>query len=178
MPGPSGEMSRVAELTTLPPKEEISLEDKVRVLQKYGGCLTDEQIAEHLELEDRRARHAIENEKRIEQAAAEQIRIEAEKRKIARDEMGKRIIVSLNKTRIKGLNADGSVPCPACGECLPAATGALLEVADLFRGAGDLYGLIGRMYVGAKPSGIPCIYTGATCPHCGTGVTVLVQMVI
>jgi len=171
-------MIRVVGLATLTPKAEISLQDKVHVMQKYGGCLTDEQIAEYLELEDRAVRRKIEAEAQIERNKQDRIRIEAEKRKIARDEMGKRIIVSLNKTRIKVLNADGSVPCPACGEDFAPATAALLEVADLFRGAGDLYELIGRMYIGAKPSGIPCIYAGASCPHCGTGVTILVQMVI
>lgn len=163
-----------AAATPAPP----SLEDKVRILQKYGGRLTDEQITEYLELEERRARNVIENEKRAERVAADQKRIAAEIRQIARDNIGKRIILSINRERVNSLNADGSVPCPACGEDFHTATGALLEMADLLRSHPDPYALIGRMYIGAKPSGIPCIYTAGTCSHCGAGASILVQLVI
>lgn len=158
--------------------KEIAIEDKVRLMQKFGTGLTDEQIAEQLELEQRRERRRVTEENRVKQAADEQLRAEDERREIAREEIGKKIVVSVNRQRVTTLSADGGVPCPACGSNLGPATGAVLEIAELVRTHKDMYLLVARMIRGAKPSGVPCIYTGAPCPHCGAGVEILVQLVI
>lgn len=171
---PSSSSSSPAE----PGTKKIAIEDKVRIMQKFGTGLSDEQIAEQLELEQRRARRLIENEKRVEQAAAEQVRIDEERRKIAQAELGKRIIISVNRQRVKTLDGDGNVLCPECGSNFALATGAVLEIAELVRAHQNPYDLIGRMHIGAKPHGVPCIYTGGPCPHCGAGATILVQLVI
>jgi hypothetical protein len=156
---------------------EITLEDKVRIMQKFGLNLTDEQIAEQIELEQRRALRAINEEKRIEQMAADRVRIEDERKKIALAEIGKKIIVSVNRQRVKGLNADGSIPCQTCGSNFAPATGALLEIAEVVRVNKDLHALVGRLR-GVKPQGLPCVAGGGKCPHCGTGASYLIQLVI
>lgn len=162
-------------------KDEVSaLKDKLRIMQKYGTHLSDEQIAERIELEERAARHKEENLLNIERRKADRAQIESENRRIASAELGKRIIVSINKTRIETLNPDCGIPCPECGGNVGHATLALMEIADLIRsyGKNHMYDLIDTMCHGAKNEGIPCIHTGGSCAHCGAGVDVLVQLVI
>ncbi len=167
-------MSDMATLPDIGNDEIAALHDRIRIMQKFGTRISDEQIAEQLELEQRAARHAIELEKNIERSAQDRIRIDREVRQIARDELGKRIFVSLNKTRIMNLDVDGNVPCPGCGRAFPEGTNALMKIADLLRDNANPYDLIG--WGGFR--GVPYVYTGGSCPHCGAGASVLVQLVI
>jgi hypothetical protein len=161
-------------------KDELStLQDKIRIMQKYGSRLNDEQIEYCLEEERRIARRPEEKRLMMERAAADRIRVELEKRKIVSDELGKRIFVSLNKARLKNLTADCDVPCPECGGSLNHGTSAAMEIADLLRGETNKgYSYIYRMSEGPITQGIPCIHTGGSCTHCGAGVEVLVQLVL
>jgi len=159
-------------------KDELTiLKDKLRIAAKIGHVPTDEEFG-YYQAEAKRRAEAPERKRLIkEQAAAERDRIEQETRKIARDGLGKQIMISLNRTRIASLNADGSVPCPACGGDFAPATGALLTIANMLRGNPDPYNIIRSNGYGACQT-LPCIYAGGRCPHCDTSTEYLVQLVL
>ena len=153
------------------------LKDRLRIAAKIGHVPDDEEFAYYQREEKRRA-EAPERKRQIkERAAAERDRVAKENRKISRELFGKRIFLSLNRERVNSLNADGSVPCPACGGDFAMATGALLQTANMLRGNPDPYNLLRSGGFGACQS-VPCIHTSGHCPHCGTSGEVLVQMVI
>lgn len=161
-------------------KDEISaLRDKIRVIQKHGAGLDDDQMEHCLEQERIKALQPEMERQRLERQAADAAIKRKEQQKVASAELGKRIIVSIDRARIKTLNPDGSVPCPHCNASLGHATTALMEIVDLIRGGkgGDLYNLIGEIRF-ASFQGIPAAHSGGVCSHCGAGVEVLVQLVL
>ncbi|KUG05589.1 hypothetical protein ASZ90_016985 [hydrocarbon metagenome] len=153
------------------------LQDKLRMLQKYG-TLTDEQIEDRLALERWKA-DAPERKRQMAAARlAEQARIDQETRAIARAELGKRIVVSLNRQRISALHPDGGVLCPECGADFAPATVAVLTIANLIRGGGDPENYVARLMSGYAELGAPIIHTSAPCPQCGVNTVFTVQLVI
>jgi hypothetical protein len=159
-------------------KDELTiLQDKLRIAAKIGHVPTDEEFA-YYQAEEKRRAEAPERKRLIkERAQDERDRIAAENRKISQEQFGKRIFLSINHERVDGLNADGSVPCPACGGDFAPATDALLQVANMLRGNPDPYNLLRSGGFGACQS-VPCIHTSGHCPHCGTAAEILVQMVV
>jgi hypothetical protein len=111
-------------------------------------------------------------------AALEQV--QQARMKIAREEMGGRIRVTLNRQTIRSLGPGGEVPCPKCGRDLTPATAAVQTMAELIREnphPGDLIRDMDRRG-GFPGKGSPAIYTGVTCPHCQAGFEMIVQVLV
>jgi len=160
--------------------ELAALKEKVGLLQKYGP-LTDEQLAEKKEAEERKARRVVEMAAQEERRKTEEERVRQETREIADRELGKRILVSLNRKPVTTLTPDGAIPCPGCGVRLPEATGALMMLAELIRTVPNLRDLLSpvmRRGFGMPELGAPAIYLGETCKGCGASVEVLCQLII
>lgn len=159
-------------------KDELTiLQDRLRIAARIGHVPNDEEFA-YYQAEEKRRAEAPERKRLIkERAAAERDRIAAENRKIARDKIGKQIFLSINREKVSSLNADGSVPCPACRGDFAPATDALMGIANMLRGNPDPYNLLRSGGLGAC-QGVPCIHTSGHCPHCGAAAEILVQMVL
>jgi len=168
-----------------PPQDSVAgelaaLKEKVGLLQKYGP-LTDEQLAEKKEAEERKARRVVEMAAREERRKTEEEQARKRTREIAGEELGKRIVISLNRKPVTSLTPDGAIPCPGCGVRLPEATGALMMLAELIRTVPNLRDLLAPVMnpgFGMPRLGAPAIYFGETCKGCGASVEILAQLVI
>lgn len=150
--------------------------DFVRIRAKYGSSISDEQARGYLDQERGRAATI---EARHERERAEQERAERERRTIATSELGHRILVDLNGTRIPDLSPAGAVLCPSCGTVLPAASTMVGQAADLIRSCGtNLRSLIAPTRGGVAREGAPVFHEGESCPHCGLGAETTVQLII
>jgi len=162
--------------------ELAALREKVGLLQRYGP-LDDEQLAEKKREEERKVRHAANIVAREERRKAEEEQARKEIRKIASEELGKRIILAVNGQRVTTLLPTGDVPCPGCGAPLPEATGIFLQMGDLLR---QYRGRLADLYVraaspmgfGGSGEGVPAVRCGAVCPACKAGYEVASQLVI
>ena len=170
---PGGEAQ--AEIAQL--KRELQEQrDFVRIRAKHGAGLTDKQAKDYLDQERGRAATI---EARHERERAEQERAERERRTIATSELGHRILVDLNGTRISDLSPAGTVLCPSCGTNLPAASTMVGQAADLIRSCGtNLRSLIAPTRGGVAREGAPIFHEGESCPHCGLGAETTVQLII
>ena len=168
-----------------PPQDSVAgelaaLKEKVGLLQKYGP-LTDEQLAEKKEAEERKARRVVEMAAQEERRKTEEERARQEIRKIAGEALGGRILIALNRKPVTTLTPDGAIPCPGCGVRLPEATGALMMLAELIRTVPNLRDLLSPVMnpgFGMPRLGAPAIYFGETCKGCRASVEVLAQLVI
>jgi hypothetical protein len=170
-----------------PPQDSVAgelaaLKEKVGLLQRFGPLTDEELAAKKLEAE-RKVRHAADIVAREERRRVEEEAARKEIRKIAGEELGKRIILAVNGQRINTLLPDGSVPCPGCGAPISEATGILLQMADLLR---QYRGRLADLYVraaspmgfGGSGEGVPAVRCGAFCPACKAGYEVASQLVI
>jgi len=160
--------------------ELAALREKVGLLQKYGP-LSDEELAEKKEAEERKVRHTADIVAREEKRKAAEEAARKETREIADRELGKRIVISLNRKPVTTLTPDGAIPCPGCGVRLPEATGALMMLAELIRTVPNLRDLLSpvmRRGFGMPELGAPAIYLGENCKGCGASVEVLAQLII
>ena len=90
------------------------------------------------------------------------------------------LVVTFNQAdRVIELLPDGGVPCPNCGADLASVTGQLRALADMLRDNPNPYStLISAVRIGTASQALPCHHGGHTCPACGVGSEVLVQLVL
>ena len=168
-----------------PPQDSVAAElaalrEKVDLLQKYGP-LSDEELAEKKEAEERKARRVVEMAAQEERRKTEEERVRQETREIADRELGKRIVISLNRKPVTTLTPDGGIPCPGCGAPLPEATGALLALAAVILTVPNLRDLLLPVMnpgFGMPRLGAPAIYLGENCKGCGASIETLAQLIV
>ena len=113
--------------------ELARVKDRARITEKYGSGLTDEQIAEYLELEERAVRHKKEQQLETERRHADQERFQVEvPAAVTAAVKAGRLIVRVNGQRVREM-PDIKANCSSCGGYLPRVYWELFRAGEMAR---------------------------------------------
>lgn len=157
---------------------EAALARERELATRFPGLTPEQRKAEM----DRLERAQAEAKARSERAAREKERKDKEIRSLATTlHQAGRLAIALNWERLEFLDEKIIIPCPHCGQHIPWAAGYVIELVEMWRGAGGKKSdLIVRNLRNPLSYlvGAPAILESNRCRACNESVVFAAQLVI